>query len=230
MSQQPPRRGHGQPSRHPTRVGDPVKGSNAPRSGKANRADQAPRQGVVSVKQLSAFFTALPPWGVAQFARNYSRIWDPTVLVRGAREEVDGQYVPEGMVYILTDIIFYVFAPSSGIAAAPRRLNHGELGEMVRFDLKIGSGKPMAIEGTGRAVVGGVPMYDFTNKEGWPFPDDDFGPRRSTGSAVYAMEGQQIKSTIFIQAVPPFRLISYGVEMHGVQVQRELLDQIWRRG
>lgn len=226
-SRQPFRHGHGGWSDVPVPINTGAGRAQGSARQAPSRADLDPpanasrAAGVIPVRAISSFLSAMPHPGINQLALVENFLWDPTTWL-DENPLIVGSTVPENMVYVFTDVFFYGQGPSSKLLGPSLRLPQAAFHGLLRFELKFNGRSPMEMEGSFYGIRDGV---DLDRRSGWPFVDRAFGTQRSSGFGIYATENSQWEVRVVVDRIPRFPLTLVGVELHGFSLPHDLFKQ-----
>lgn len=221
-----PRHGHGGFSQLPVPLGQGQRGPTST-GGVVAPAAARPTSGALPMqgKAVSDFLAAFPDPNIQQLALCDSLVYPPGT-VREDILEVTGATVPEGMVYVFTDIYFFALAPGGVLMGAAQRLPAGALAGLLRFSLEFNERGPAQLEGVFVSPRAGT-FRDIGRRSGWPWIDREFGVQRGLAWALYAREQVQYRATAVVDVVPDFPITTVGVELHGFSLTAKSFSDVF---
>jgi len=204
------RHGHGALPRGPVAI-DPIQSIRPTPSNP--RPMETPKPQLTPVRLTQGFLSQLPTAGLSHLARVFTRYWNPST-VKGATVTLTGETVPEGLVWVLTDVDFFATAPKPTLAGTLTYLSESDLAGIFRFDLNFTGNSPMQLGGTFRNPNAGTSIVT-TVQSGWTDLRSEFGTKRSPGFALVAQSGSVIQVSIRADSVPKFPITTVGTNIHG---------------
>jgi hypothetical protein len=178
--------------------------------------------GAVPSIAMDEFLTGLPEPGIQQISFIEQKVYSPE-FPRYHELKLAGVEVPEQMVYVWTDVLFFGLTPSVGLNAAPAFLPQASLNGFIRFQIQFSNASAMELEGT--FVTTANPSTVPSRAGGWPFSNRPFGVQRSSGWALYAREGVTVDVTAAVDLPPSFPINALGVEMHGFSLTHDMFQR-----
>jgi hypothetical protein len=172
---------------------------------------------------MDEFLTSLPNPGIQQISIVQEVRYDPNYEVND-KIQLIGRVVPEQMVYIFTDVVFFGLTPAHGLTGASEWLGQSALNGLLRFQLEFSNNTPMELEGVVVSPPAGTTLAPG-RRGGWPFTDRRFGVQRSSGWALYAKEGVSIDASAVVDVIPRFPISVLGVEMHGFSLTHDIYQR-----
>lgn len=138
--------------------------------------------------------------------------------------------VPEGVTYILTDVLFYGLRAGIDPGAALIQLEEYQLSGAFLFSLSIAGTLKMRVESQPAEIYTTAPLgQQLTRHSGWGKLNVHFGAERTVPFALYAKPEQEIVLTMQltrISQLPRFNLAKIGCEAHGISISATALDAI----
>lgn len=185
----------------------------------------------LSVQQLDAFFEGLMPSTIAPFAYVSDKLYD-TNLGIGNYLTVLQRTVPDGTVWVITDVFFYGQGPGSGLNARPIELDPPSLAGLFRFQLQFNS-RAATLGGAQVTSPYVVPNAELNRsyQEGWPFLERDIGPQRAgQQNAFYARSGEVVQVLAVLDAKPRFPVTKLGAHIHGFTMPEARFNETAKAG
>lgn len=185
----------------------------------------APQGGPVPVKVVNACLDRLPFESISMFTRNmemrYS--WDITAAAgigSNGRYDLHLFTVPKQYVYIITDLTYYVLAPSRSLEAPFTQLGEHAIAGIMHFELLLADKAAMSF------FTSTYDGYKSSNTAvaaaqvttGWSHLEKSFGPQRTIGFALYAKEDVQAHAFFVVDNLPRFNITKVGAICHGIKV------------
>lgn len=181
---------------------------------------------VMPARLSDAFLTDFPDPGIQQLALHTSQFYRPNLAV-GSVIAITSLSVPIGMVYVLTDVMFFALAPGANIWGGSDKVPEGALSGFLRFELLFSARPPLQLEGFFINPVAGLNRV-LGQRSGWPWMDRTFGVQRAPAFAVYAKENIQLEARATIDEVPQVPLTTLGVELHGFSVAMNIFSDLFK--
>lgn len=211
--------------------GDPRRGAISTLGRPAATRQQVIRHalgGIIPSSTVDEFLSALPDPGIQQISFVEENFYSPD-FPQYHELSIVGTQVPEQMVYVFTDVLFFGLVPGTGILAAPEFVPQPALNSYLRFEVLFNNVAPMQLEGE---IVYSHSATAQGRVGGWPFVNRRFGVQRSSGWAIYAREGVNVEVKMTVDVPPPFPLTVVGAELHGFSLthadfQRKIVKD-WR--
>lgn len=186
--------------------------------------------GTIPVELLHAFYQALPPYGIQHFALTFQIPYRaPEFLMRTVGLMTLVREVPQGLVYVITDMTNFMTIPGAALNAPEQQLDDYALLGLLRFRLLIGDRAPMILDSIVSSPNAPAPGAVVGLQTGWSVLNETFGAKRSGGFAVYARSRQSVKVEVIPDDVPEFLTSRAGCHMHGFTVPEATFDEIFRK-
>lgn len=185
---------------------------------------------IIPVAVMDAFYQNLPKLGVQQLALVQEVRYSAADVAAGTPFDlVMVEAVPDGLVYIFTDIYTYILAPPATMYGPPVTLPAYAASGYVRFMFKISGRVPMNLDST---VVRGNPAPGVPPAlgTGWPYLDTVFGVRRGGGFALYARSSERVVISATVDSAYQCSLQRLGAHVHGFTVPDADFDRVFRTG
>lgn len=222
-----PRHGHGGHSTVPVRLGPSGPLPPSPRGGGGGGGGGAPPPpptcpplpksafGAISVSLLRGFLSSFPAPDIQQVARHDSV--DPAfadTVYPNYATDITSLTVPSGMVMILTDIEFFITAPSPTLQGTLQKYPSHAFAGVIRWRLLFNDRTPLEMEGT---FLDPLSSHSAATglKSGWPFLNRSFGVSRAPAFALYAREDTTIKAQYLVDDLVIGVVSSMGVILEG---------------
>lgn len=182
--------------------------------------------GVIAVKELDAFLSALPRESITFLTKSQEVRYDHSLIVGQSLPIGTPIIVPQQYVWVLTDVEFYAYGPSIGIGQAPRTINSGGLVGLLRLDLLFSGSSPINSQSF-RMSPYTTPGQTTTSTSGWPWLERNFGVTRMPSYALYAKENQTIDLKATVEDLPRFPISKVGYNLHGFSIPSSSFSNIW---
>jgi len=232
---QPPRHGHGGWGGIPARLGQLP-----PRNAKIQSSPVAHNQamgseernvGVLRVKEIDDFLTQFPNPSVQHFTRHESVLWNPNLFAgNNVVFQMFEAKVPDNMVWVVTDVQWYIIVPGPGLNSPPRMLNEAGVYGQMYFQILFNNITPLELEGEYANVFGvGNPPIAFGRVNGWPFLRRDIG-EECPCFAIYARTGSRVTGQFTTTAFQTFPITAVGTRINGFSLPMNVFSTIWDGG
>jgi hypothetical protein len=182
---------------------------------------------IINVRELDAFLSALPRESISFLAKSQEVRYDHTKIA-GQSINIGSLAVPQNYIWVLTDVEFYAYAPSSGLGAQPKTLDEEALVGLLRLDILFGGSSPLNSQ-SNRMSPYTEPAQSAMSTSGWPWLERPFGVQRMPSFALYAKENQTVDLMCFVEVPPRFPIGKLGVNIHGFALPTSVFSGIWIR-
>lgn len=205
-----------------------------PASGGGPGSGPSKPAGPIPVKVLNACLDRLPFESISMFTRNMEARYSWDVLsTNGFNRRYDLHLftVPKQYVYVITDLTYYALAPSRSLEAPFVKLDTHALAGIFHFDLQLANKQAMSFytssyDGYKSCNIGTAPAEVTT---GWSHLDQNFGPQRTIGFALYAKENVEAHAFVVVDNLPRFQITKLGAVCHGIALQAGLFQDIFNK-